>query len=168
MSSIASRRSLTLINAIGYTPFLYRFSRTSTCTKLVYLIIPPCSMMLSAYFATSLLECPFTTISAAIPLQWYEFGAPFTLLFQLGVRYPLLMMTGALKWFLIVSKISSSLGAHKNSFVLFLHLNSSALKCCVNRSLFVWFKISVLIFYYLLFFLYHTRLDKSRVFEKNF
>ena len=66
--------------------------------------------------------------------------------FHVGVLYPELMITGSLKWFLIVSKTASSSGVHKNSFVPSLHLNSSALKCCVNRSLFVWFKIAVLIF----------------------
>ena len=39
--------------------------------------------------------------------------------------YPELMITGSLKWFLIVSKTPSSSGAHKNSFVPSLHLNSN-------------------------------------------
>ena len=94
--------------------------------------MPPTSMMLFAYSATSLLLCPFTTISAAIPLQWYEFGDPFTLLFQLGVLYPLFMMTGELKWFLIFSSVLSSLVDISSPSVLSLHWNSSALKALTN------------------------------------
>ena len=64
-------------------------------------------MILSSLLAISFAVIPLIRMSAAIPRMWYEYLAPPTALFLVGVRYPLLMYTGLPTWFLRMSRIDT-------------------------------------------------------------